>query len=70
MAIIWPTLQRIKGPLTITCRRCGNRQAWSREKAIVNLGAATQPHTIRSKLRCSLCGARGRDGLIDTDAQM
>lgn len=70
MAIYWPTLRRIKGPLLITCRRCGNRQTWSREKAIINLGGETLPHTIRDKLRCSLCGARGRDGLIDTDARM
>ena len=70
MAVIWPTLQRIKSPLTITCRRCGNQQIWSREKAIVNLGGDTQPHTIRTKLRCSRCGARGQDGWIDTDARM
>jgi ribosomal protein L37E len=70
VAIIWPTLQRIKSPLTITCRGCGNRQIWSPEKAIINLGGSTQPHQIRSKLRCSRCGARGRDGLIDTDAGM
>jgi DNA-directed RNA polymerase subunit RPC12/RpoP len=70
MAIIWPTLQRIKSPLKITCRQCGNRQTWSKERAIVNLGGHTQPHTIRHKLRCSRCGARGRDGWIDTDASM
>lgn len=70
MAHIWPTLRRIKGDLTIICRTCGNRQVWSREKAIANLGGHTQPHTIKSKLRCSRCGARGSDGLIDTDARM
>lgn len=68
MAVIWPTLSRIRSPLTIICRRCGNRAVWRREKAIVNLGGHTQPHTIRAKLRCSRCGARGRDGLVDTDA--
>lgn len=70
MAVIWPILQRIKSPLTITCRRCGHRTVWAREKAIVNLGGHTLPHQIRAKLRCSRCGARGRDGCIDTDAAM
>jgi len=68
MAAIWPILARIKSPLTIICRRCGNRVVWSREKAVANLGGHTQPHTIRGKLRCSRCGARGREGQIDVDA--
>lgn len=70
MAQIWPTLRRIKTALTIRCIRCGNRAVWSREKAIVNLGGHTMPHQIRGKLRCSRCGARGRDHLVDVDAGM
>lgn len=70
MAVIWPTLQRIKSPLTITCRRCGHVVVWPRDKAIANLGGSTQPHQFRHKLRCSLCQARGRDGLINTHAEM
>lgn len=70
MAHIWPTLRRIKSDLTITCRRCGNRQVWPRDQAIQVLGGETLPHQIRGKIRCDLCGARGRDGLIDTDARM
>ncbi len=43
LAIIWPTLQRIKSPLTITCRRCGNRQVWSRERRSSTLAAIPSP---------------------------
>ncbi|MDG2531029.1 hypothetical protein [Caulobacter endophyticus] len=68
MAAIWPTLRRIKSSLTITCLRCGHRVVWSREKAVMNLGGHTMPHELRGKLRCSRCAARGRDGLVDTDA--
>ncbi|NGM49309.1 hypothetical protein G5B46_06795 [Caulobacter sp. 602-2] len=68
MAVIWPTLSRIKSPLTIICRRCGNQAVWPRDKAIISLGGHTQPHTIRAKLRCSRRGARGPEGLIETDA--
>jgi transcription elongation factor Elf1 len=70
MAVIWPTLQRIKSPLTITCRSCGYRAVWSREKAIVNLGGDTTPQTARRRLRCSRCNARGVDYCIVIDAEM
>ncbi len=70
MAVIWPTLERIKSPLTITCRRCGHVAFWPREKVFINLGGSPLPHQIRSKLRCSLCQARGRDGLINIHAEM
>jgi hypothetical protein len=70
MAHIWPTLHKIKGPLTIVCRQCAHRAVWSREKAIVNLGAASLPHQVREKLRCSMCKARGRDHQIAVDAAM
>lgn len=70
MAVIWPTLHKIRGPLTIVCRRCKHRAVWSREKAIINLGAGSLPYQAREKLRCSMCKARGRDHLIAIDAQM
>ena len=70
MAHIWPTLRRIKSDLTITCRVCGNRQVWLRALAVERLGGHTLPHQLPGKLRCSLCGARGRDGQIGTDARM
>ena len=70
MAHLWPTIARLKGPLTIICRRCNSQVIWSRERAMVNLGSGAMPHQVRAKLRCSQCGARGRDGMITIDGQM
>jgi hypothetical protein len=70
MAIVWPILRRLSGPLTIRCSSCGRTVRWPRDAAIGLLGDTAMPHDVRRRLRCGICGARGVDGHIAIDGEM
>lgn len=70
MAIMYPTLRRLYGSLTIVCMGCGRRVTWPKEVAVGLLGPDLTPPEVRRRLRCGTCGARGADEKVTLDGDM
>jgi len=46
--------------LKLRCRLCGHRAEWTRDRAMATFGVHASPFTVRHRLVCEACGARGR----------
>jgi len=44
--------------LKLQCEACGHVVRWSRPRALALIGPDASPSEIRSKLRCTRCGAQ------------